>query len=450
MPPSPGPRSARSPVGDRGRQHPREAALSPEEQTARASARHRATQLGAARAPDGARRAGPGLHLLLGLRHRGDADPDDALHRAGRLQPAGADHPGHSRRPVLRHPVVPRRDPVLHQGGRRLRGGPGQLRAEGGPGRRGGAADRLHGHGGRADGGRHGQSDQCHPEPGQHHRHGGHHGRRRAAPPLRQPARHPRGRAGLRHPDLLLRGLPGHGHHRRLRQEGRGRPAPHPRPAQQRALRGAPRDTERLGLADGAGLHLPPALVRQRRLVADRPGGHLQRGGQLPSSGLAARPPDPGRDELGAGLPRAGHHAAGQVDPCAALRQRLADRGLPRGRGHLRAGHRLLHRGDRHHPHPLHRGQHQLQRLPVPGQLRGRRPLPAPIADPAGPPPGLLQRDPRAGRGLHRPGPGVQGPGRRAGGALRHRRVHRLHHGGRGHGQAPPHPQGGALAPERA
>ena len=229
-----------------------------------------------------------------------------------------------------------------------------------------------------------------------------------------------------------------------------GRPAPHPRPAQQRALRGAPRGTERLGLADGAGLHLPPALVRQRRLVADRPGGHLQRGGQLPSSGLAARPPDPGRHELGAGLPRAGHHAAGQVDPCAALRQRLADRGLPRGRGHLRAGHRLLHRGDRHHPHPLHRGQHQLQRLPLPGQLRGRRPLPAPSADPAGPPPGLLQRDPRAGRGLHRPGPGVQGPGRRAGGALRHRRVHRLHHGGRGHGQAPPHPQGGALAPERA
>src|ERR1700722_12410204 len=37
--------AARSLVGDRGRQHPREAALSLEEQAARASARHRATQL---------------------------------------------------------------------------------------------------------------------------------------------------------------------------------------------------------------------------------------------------------------------------------------------------------------------------------------------------------------------------------------------------------------------
>ena len=47
-------------------------------------------------------------------------------------------------------------------------------------------------------------------------------------------------------------------------------------------------------------------------------------------------------------------------------------------------------------------GQHQLQRLPVPGQLRGRGRLPAPAADPPGPPAGLLQRDHRA----HRGGPG--------------------------------------------
>ena len=75
----------------------------------------------------------------------------------------------------------------------------------------------------------------------------------------------------------------------------------------------------------------------------------------------------------------------------------------------------------------------------LPGQLRGRRPLPAPPAHPARPPPGLLQRDPRAGRGRPRAGPRVQGPGQRPGGPLRHRRVHRLHHGRRGHGQAPPH-----------
>ena len=39
-------------------------------------------------------------------------------------------------------------------------------------------------------------------------------------------------------------------------------------------------------------------------------------------------------------------------------------------------GHFLLPGGGvRHHAHPLHRGQHQLQRIPVPGQFRRRRPL---------------------------------------------------------------------------
>ena len=63
--------------------------------------------------------------------------------------------------------------------------------------------------------------------------------------------------------------------------------------------------------------------------------------------------------------------------------------------------------------------------------------LPRP-ADPARPPAGLLQRDPRAGGG--RPGARarLQGTGQRPGGPLRHRRVHRLHHGRGGHGEAPP------------
>ena len=47
------------------------------------------------------------------------------------------------------------------------------------------------------------------------------------------------------------------------------------------------------GLADGAGLHHPPALLRQRRLVADRARGHLQRGGQLPPPRARCTPARP-------------------------------------------------------------------------------------------------------------------------------------------------------------
>ncbi len=186
-------------------------------------------------------------------------------------------------------------------------------------------------------------------------------------------------------------------------------------------------------LADGAGLHLPAALVRQRRVVAHGTRGHLQRGEQLPEAGGQARPPDAGGHELDAGLPGAGRDAAGPVDPRRPLRQRDADGGVAGGPGGLRdqpgRPPRLLRRAAGHHAHPLHRRQHELQRVPLPGQLRGRRPLPAAPADAARPSPRLLQRDPRAdGRGP-RPRARVQGAGRRAGGALRHRRVHRLHHG---------------------
>ena len=172
------------------------------------------------------------------------------------------------------------------------------------------------------------------------------------------------------------------------------------------------------GLLDGPGLHHAAALLRQRRLVADRPRGHLQRGQQFPPARVDARPPDPGRHELDPGLPGArGDHAAGPLDPRRPLRLGLAHRRVPGGPGRLRqlGAARLLHRPARHRAHPLHRRQHQLQRLPVPGQLRGRRPLPAPPADPARPPAGLLQRDPGAHRRLGRAAPGLPGPGRRPG-----------------------------------
>ena len=84
------------------------------------------------------------------------------------------------------------------------------------------------------------------------------------------------------------------------------------------------------------------------------------------------------------------------------VRQRLPDGDLPGGQPGLRAppaGHVAVLRGpggDR--ADPVHRRQHQLQRLPVPGQLRRRGLVPAPLADQARPPAGVLQRDHRADR----------------------------------------------------
>ena len=47
------------------------------------------------------------------------------------------------------------------------------------------------------------------------------------------------------------------------------------------------------GWLDGPGLHLAAALLRQRRVVADRARGHLQRGEQLPAARVAATPARP-------------------------------------------------------------------------------------------------------------------------------------------------------------
>ena len=108
---------------------------------------------------------------------------------------------------------------------------------------------------------------------------------------------------------------------------------------------------------------------------------------------------------------------------------------------HLGPRHRLLRpAADGHHAHPHPGGQHQLHRVPLPGQLRRRGLLPAPPADQARPPAGLLDRHHRAHGGLGGPAGGHQGPGRQAHPALRHRRLHRLHHGRRRDGQVPPHP----------
>ena len=77
-----GPAAAGAPARHRGRGHPRDPALSDEEPAARAAAGDRAAGHGAAEPAH--RPGGPGarLHLVLGLRHRGDADPAGPLRRA--------------------------------------------------------------------------------------------------------------------------------------------------------------------------------------------------------------------------------------------------------------------------------------------------------------------------------------------------------------------------------
>ena len=95
--PNPGPDPSGVHPRRRGGQHPRAAPLPVEEQAARAAAGHRAARLRAPRPPDGPRGAGTGLHLVLGLRHRGDADPAGPRDRAGRLHPRRPHHPGHPR-----------------------------------------------------------------------------------------------------------------------------------------------------------------------------------------------------------------------------------------------------------------------------------------------------------------------------------------------------------------
>ncbi len=84
------------------------------------------------------------------------------------------------------------------------------------PGRRGRAADRLHGDRRGADRRRHRRADERVPETGALHR--SHLGRCRPRPRLRQPARHPRGREAVRLPHLLLRDLADRGDRGRLRE----------------------------------------------------------------------------------------------------------------------------------------------------------------------------------------------------------------------------------------
>ena len=88
-------------------------------------------------------------------------------------------------------------------------------------------------------------------------------------------------------------------------------------------------------------------------------------------------------------------------------------------------------------------GQHQLHRVPLPGQLRRRGLVPAPQADG---PRAIGWSSPTASSCWPAPSIalllGHRGQGVRAHPHVRHRGLHRLHHGRGGHGEAPPEPTG--------
>src|ERR1035441_2648942 len=133
-----------------------------------------------------------------------------------------------------------------------------------------------------------------------------------------------------------------------------------------------------------------------------------------------------------------------------ALHRRGPDPARAGGRARLRvhpgrADH-VLHAPGGHRRGLVHRWQHQLHRVPVPGQFRGRGLLPAPLADPARPPAGVLQRDHPAGRAVADADAGGGRDRGRADPVLRDRRVHRVRHGRVRHGQVPPADPGAGLA----
>ena len=252
------------------------------------------------------------------------------------------------------------------------------------------------------------------------------HRRRGRAALLRQPARHPRGRPSLRLPDLLLRRLDGRGDHRGSDPGAVRRAAPVP--------------DQRAGHVHGRqhGTALSRSLAVFYLLRAFANGGSSLTGLEAISNGVGAfrSPEGPNArrtlvvmstilGSLVLGVSWLAHYThampyhAGDTDRHLAGGARRPRRQPARPRAVLRgpAG---------HHAHPVHRSEHLLQRLPVPHQLRGRGLVPAPTADQARAPAGVLQRDHRAGRVVHRAAAGDRCPRRQAGGLLRDRRVHRV------------------------
>ncbi len=364
-----------------GRQPPRDPHLPHQAGPARAASHQRAA---GGPAPGQAHRTGRAVvrrHVVLGLRHRADAAHPDPRGRGGRLL---IDHAPHRRDPRGAgrcHHLLPRRRPLLPQGGRLLRRKQGQLRPQRGPDSRRRPAHQLHHHGGGVGGGRGRRHRVGRPRP--EARRGPALHRVRRSPRLREPPGYPRGGAGLRRPHLLLHRQYGDPHRdgRRARRRGapracaQGRPHPPPRACRRR-------------LAAGHLRFLPAPSLRQRELGHDRDRGHLQRRQHLPRAPGPQCPYHPRPHE---------HHPRGDVPGRVGSRRAQPPRALHPGRAHRAVGDRpsrvrvergradpLLRAAGGHGAHPHPGRQHQLHRLPLPSRASWPRTPSCPANSPCG------------------------------------------------------------------
>ena len=186
----------------------------------------------------------------------------------------------------------------------------------------------------------------------------------------------------------------------------------------------------------------PVARVRQRRFLTHRDRSRVQRGQRAAKAGRQERPRGAGDSGHHRGVPDRGHLLAGAHharDPVQPGRADGAGSGGQADLRHQRARpDSVLHGPGRDGRDLVHRRQHQLQRVPLPGQLRGRGFVPATLADQARSPAGLLQRHHRADRRL----PDLADRGRcqrqPPDPVLRDRGLHRVHDGRFRHGQVLP------------
>ena len=230
---------------------------------------------------------------------------------------------------------------------------------------------------------------------------------------------------------------------RRCRAAARGRGVLHRLP---RASRLRPADLGRFLRA--------AARVRQRRLLADRDRGGLQRGQRAAAARGPQRPPDPGHPGLHRGLPDRGHLLAGARHPRGAVRKRLPDGAGPgsqaRSSATPRVGWVLFYAVQAGTALILFTGGNT--------SFSGFPFLASFVAEDSFLPRWLTKRGHRLvfSNGIIvltvvslTPADRRRGGGQQPDPVLRDRRVHRLHHGRVRHGQVPPAEQGARLAAPR-
>ena len=191
-----------------------------------------------------------------------------------------------------------------------------------GPARRPGGGrgphGRLRGHGGRADGRRQ-RRDPVHvpgpgPAPGGHHDPAPHRRGRHPHHVLREPARGPRERQDVRRPHLLVHRVAHADDHPRRGPGDLRRPAAREVARRDRGHR-APQRPVHLG-----GHLLPGARVRERRVLADRHRGRVQRGERAPPARGPQRPAVAGHPGHHRRVPDRRHFLAGPCHPRGPVR----------------------------------------------------------------------------------------------------------------------------------